>query len=74
MVENNIQLKITRARIIPLCRVMDSYLMDKFRKLENLSDEDLYDINRVRIFLQVMMLSDIVDSLGWEITSEAFNG
>jgi len=73
MAENQMKLEVTKAKVLPLCREGDRYLMDDFRALQNLDDADLYDINRVRIFLQVMTLSDNVDAAGLSITAEAFD-
>jgi len=47
--------------------------MDDIHGLPNLDDSELYDINRVRIFLKVTTLSDIADAAGILITAEAFN-
>jgi hypothetical protein len=46
--------------------------MDDFRLLPNLTNDDLYNINRVRIFLNVTTLSDITDGSGIHITEDAF--
>jgi hypothetical protein len=72
MARHCIQLTVAKARVVPLARDHDRYLMDDFRVLPNLTGEDLYDINRVRIFLQVTTLSDITDGSGRNIMEEAY--
>jgi len=73
MAENRLKLEVTKAKVLPLCRDSDRYLMDNFHALQNLDDEDLYNINRVRVFLKVTMLPDVVDAAGVvAITEEAF--
>ena len=72
MARHSIQLTVAKARAVPLAREHDSYLMDVFRELPNFSGDDLYDINRVRIFLQVTTLSDITDGSGKNITEDAY--
>jgi len=67
------KLEVTKAKVLPLCREGDRYLMDDFCGLPSLDDSDLYGINRVRIFLKVMTLSNIADAAGISITVEAFN-
>jgi len=67
------KLEVTKAKVLPLCGEGDRYLMDDFRGLQNLDNSDLYDINRVQIFLKVTTLSVIVDAAGVSITEEAFN-
>jgi len=73
MAKNCMKFEVTKAKVLPLCREGDRYLMDDFRALQNLTDADLYDINRVRIFLKVTTLSNIADAAGLSITTEAFN-
>jgi len=73
MAQNHLKLEVTKAKVLPLCRDGDQYLMDDFRTLQNLDDSDLYDINRVQIFLKVTTLSDSVDAAGLAITVEAYN-
>ena len=72
MVSNRLKLEITKAKVLPLAQENDRYLMDDFRQLQNLDAEDLYDINRVHIFLQEMTLSNIVDGPGLKIMADAF--
>jgi hypothetical protein len=48
--------------------------MDAVRKLGLYNDKQLFDINAVRMHLQVMMLSDIADAAGHRITEEAYKG
>jgi hypothetical protein len=67
-----IQLKVAKAKLVPLARTNDGYLIDDFRLLSNLTADDVYNINRVRIFLQVTTLSDISDGSGMYITDDAF--
>ena len=46
--------------------------MDDFWQLQLFDNEDLYDINRVRTYLQVTTLSDIVEAAGCSVAKEAF--
>jgi hypothetical protein len=48
--------------------------MDGSHELDLYSDGDLFDLNLVRIHLQVTTLSDIVDGLGKQITHEVYDG
>jgi hypothetical protein len=48
--------------------------MDMIRQLEIYDDKQLYDINAVQMYLQVMTLSDIADANGHQISEEAFKG
>jgi hypothetical protein len=73
MARHCIQLEVAKAKLVPLARTHDRYLMDDFRLLSNFTPDDLYDINRVRIFLQVTTLSDITDGSGVFITNDAFS-
>ena len=72
MAENNIQLKVVQARLVPLCRAGDRYLMDDFWQLQMFDDKDLYDINWVWTYLQVTTLLDIVEGDGCSVAKEAF--
>ena len=72
MAENSMQFQVAQARLVPLCREGDRYLMDDFQQLQLFDDEDLYDINRVRTYLQVTMLLDIVEAAGCSRAKEAF--
>ena len=72
MGRHSIQLDVTKSRLVPLSRAHDRYLMDDFRLLSNFTSNDLYDINRARIFLKVTTLSDISDGSGTYITEDAF--
>ena len=73
MARHSIQLAVAKAKLVPLARTHDRYLMDDFGLLSNLTPDDLYDINRVRIFLKVTTLSDITDGCGVYITEDAFS-
>jgi len=73
MAQNHLKVEVTKAKVLPLCRDGNRYLMDDFQTLQNLDDSDLDDINRVQIFLKVTTLSDIVDAAGLAITVEAYN-
>ena len=46
--------------------------MDNFHALGIFDNDQLYDLNLCRIYLQVMTLSDIMDGPGNQITDEAF--
>jgi hypothetical protein len=48
--------------------------MDAIRQLEIYDDKQLFDINAVRMYLQVTTLSDIADANGQRISEEAFKG
>jgi hypothetical protein len=48
--------------------------MDEVRKLGLYNDKQLFDINAVRMHLQVTKLSDIADAAGHRITEEAYKG
>jgi hypothetical protein len=72
MASHGLQLDVAKAKIVPLVRDHDQYVMDDFRLLPNLTDDDLNDINRVPIFLKVTTLSDIADGIKTHITTDAF--
>jgi hypothetical protein len=71
---NKIKLKVVLARLVLASRENDCHLMDAVRKLGLYNDKQLFDINAVRMHLQVMMLSDIADAAGHRITEEAYKG
>ena len=72
LARHKISLEVTSARLIPICQVNDRHLMDDFHALRIFNNDQLYDLNLCRIYLQVMTLSDIMDGLGNRITNEAF--
>jgi hypothetical protein len=72
MGRHSIQLDVTKAKLVPLSREHDHYLMDDFRLLPNLTNDDLYNVNRARLFLKVTTLSNIADGSGTYITDDAF--
>jgi hypothetical protein len=63
-----------------ICKRVDTYhdrdchLIDAIWKLGIYDSKQLFDIDAIRMFLQVRTLSDIVDTLGTQITDEAFHG
>ena len=67
-----ISLEVTSARLIPICQVNDRHLMDDFHAHGIFDNDQLYNLNLCRIYLQVMTLSDIMDGPGNWITDEAF--
>ena len=71
---NKITLKVALARLVPTSRENDCHIMDAIRKLELYNDKQLFDINAVRMHLQVTTLSDIVDADGRRITEDAYKG
>jgi hypothetical protein len=46
------------------------HVMDTIQQLEIYDDKQLFDINAVRMYLQVMTLSDIADASGHQISEE----
>jgi hypothetical protein len=48
--------------------------MDEVRRLGLYNDSQLFDINAVRMYLQVTTVSDITDANGQRISEEAYNG
>ena len=72
LVRHKISLEVTSARLIPICQVNDSHLMGDFCALGIFNNDQLYDLNLCRIYLQVMTLSNITDGPGNRITNEAF--
>jgi hypothetical protein len=48
--------------------------MDEFRRLGLYNNRQLFDLNAVRLHLQVTTLSDIADAQGKKITKEVFAG
>jgi len=74
MAANKVLMEVTKARIVPLCREGDRYLMDDIRILECFDDKDLYDLNACQMHLQVTTLSDICNRSGQMITEEAWMG
>ena len=71
-IRHKISLEVTSARLIPICRANDRHLMDDFHALRIFDNDQLYDLNLCRIYLQVMTLSNIMDGPGNWITDEAF--
>jgi hypothetical protein len=57
-------IKVASARLVQMGREHDCHVMDAIRQLEIYDDKQLFDINAVRMYLQVMTLSDIVDANG----------
>jgi hypothetical protein len=74
LARHNIQLEVTKAKLIEKSRKGDCYLMDDFRALGIFDDDELYDINLCQIFLQVTTLSDIADAASKAISAEIFDG
>ena len=56
-----------------ISRINDYALMDKLVELDIHTDEDMSKINRCRIFLQAMNLSDIVNGEGKKISNHILN-
>jgi hypothetical protein len=66
------QLHIREAWNFRESRVNDVFLMDTFRKSSMFSNTELYNLNLVRIFLNVATLSDITSADGNSIDRHAF--
>jgi hypothetical protein len=71
---SNITIKVASAQLVQTSREHDCHVMDVIRQLEIYNDKQLFDINAVRMYLQVMTLYDIADANGQRISDEAFKG
>jgi hypothetical protein len=60
--------------LVTLVLFASTHLMDGSHELDLHSNGDLFDLNLVRIDLQVTTLSDIVDGLGKQIIHEVYDG
>jgi hypothetical protein len=74
LASNKITLKVASAKLVRKSRQHDCHIMDVVRKLEMYNHEQLFDINAVRMHLQITTLSDIADANGRKITDKAFKG
>jgi hypothetical protein len=71
---SKIMIKVASAQLVHMSQEHDCHVMDAIRQLEIKDDKQLFDINAVQMYLQVMTLSDIVDANGQQISDEAFKG
>jgi hypothetical protein len=67
-------IKVASARHVQPSREHDRFIMDEFRRLGLYNNQQLFDLNAVRLHLQVTTLSDIADAQGKKITKEVFAG
>jgi hypothetical protein len=67
-------IKVASARHVQPSQEHDRFIMDEFRRLGLYNNRQLFDLNAVRLHLQVMTLSDIADAQGKKITKEVFAG
>jgi hypothetical protein len=74
LARHDIQLDVTKVKLIEKSREGDCYLMDDFGAIGIFDDDELYDINLCQIVLQVTTLSDIADAAGKAISAEIFDG
>jgi hypothetical protein len=65
-------IKVASARRVQPSREHDWFIMDEFRRLGLYNNRQLFDLNTVRLHLQVTTLSDIADAQGKKITKEVF--
>ena len=72
LAQHKIVLKVTVARLTVMSCINDQHLMDDFRSLGIFNNDQLYDLNLCRLYLQVTTLSDIMDGPGNRIIDEAF--
>jgi hypothetical protein len=70
--KSKITIKVASAQCVYISREHDRYVMDEIQKLGVYDDSQLFDINAVRLYLQVMTLSDISDAKGQQISEEAY--
>lgn len=56
------------------CQPRTCHIMDAIQQLGLYNNKQQFDINAVRLYLQVTALSDIVDAKGLWIVKEAFHG
>jgi hypothetical protein len=71
---HKIKIKVASAKRVPLSQDNDHHMMDKVCKLGVYNDSQLFDINAVCMYLQVMTLLDIANAKGKRISDEAFKG
>lgn len=71
---NKIKIKVASACLVRTSRKHDCHVMDAIQMLELYNDQQLFDINAVRMHLKVMTLSEIVNATGQRITEEAYKG
>jgi hypothetical protein len=64
LIQHKIKIMVVFARCVPLSREHDRHIMDKVCRLGVYNDKQLFDINAVHMYLQVMTLSNIVDAKG----------
>jgi hypothetical protein len=50
----------------------DAFIMDHILRSKRFSDRDLADINRVRLFIQALTVSDIANAAGTMINEQYF--
>jgi hypothetical protein len=67
-------IKVASARCIHPSQEHDWFIMDEFRRLGLYNNWQLFDLNTVRLHVQVTTLSDIADAQGKKITKEVFAG
>jgi hypothetical protein len=59
---SKITIKVASARLVQTSREHDCHVMDAIRQLEIYGNKQLFDINAVQMYLQVMTLSNIMDA------------
>ncbi len=69
-----ITIKVASARLMRTSQAHDCHVMDTIWQLGIYNDKQLFDINAVRMYLQVMTMLDIADANGHWISEEAFKG
>jgi hypothetical protein len=72
MDRSKIKIKVATSRWVLASHEHDRYLMDEFRNLGLYNSWQLFDLNAMRMYLQVTTLSDVVDCRGKSITVEAY--
>jgi hypothetical protein len=68
---SKIMIKVASARLVQTSREHDCHIMDAICQLEIYDDKQLFDINAVQMYLQVMTVSDIADANGQRILDKA---
>ena len=72
--EHNIDISYHSSQRLGLLRTNDRALMDIISQYHNITDQEIISINRMRGYLQVFTLADIVTGDGYKIRSNYLIG
>jgi hypothetical protein len=71
---SKITIKVVSAQLVQMSREHDCHVMDAIHQLEIYDDKQLFDINAIRMYLQVTTLSNIADANGQRILDKVLKG